>query len=67
MATPTIHKLKTYKEFKARGEGTMLVKIAKIAQGATVKWKMKKKEAQAQIGSDNEKWREDKSCIAQGC
>ena len=49
----------TYKEFKARGEGTMLVKIAKIAQGATVRWKRKKKEAQAQIGSDNEKEREE--------
>ena len=29
---------KTHKEFKARGEGTMLTKITKIAQGTCVRW-----------------------------
>ena len=54
-----IQKLKTDKEFKARGEGTMLVEIAKIVQGTTVRWKRKKNEAQAPIGSDTEKEQEE--------
>ena len=49
---------KNHQEFKARGEGTMLVKIARIAQGTFVRWKRKKKENQVQSESNEEKEQE---------